>query len=173
MKKLFILVLCLLSFANIFAQYKSQLSPRSSVVFPSKPQEMQKEGHVVLFSMLDKENKVTGMATAVDVSQFGVDSASMAANYNNTMFVDLILATVVGQYDGMEVVSKKKIAVGKLMGYDVVFKNSAPSKDIPYVNVFAHVLFAGSNIFAMTVLDEAGSDGSLFKDKFFNSLKVN
>jgi len=173
MKFIYFTLFCLLPFGNIFAQYKSKLSTRSSVVFPSKPQELTKEGHVIYTSALDKESKVTGMATAIDVSQFGVDSSAIASNYDNTLFVDLILQTIVGQYDGMEIVSKKKVTIGRLLGYDLSFKNNnPPTKELPYRNVYARVLFAGSNVFALTVLDEAGANGGVYKDKFFSSLKV-
>jgi hypothetical protein len=171
MKMTALLLLCLLSFGKLSAQYKAQLNQHSSVVFPSKPQEMNQEGQLILFSLLDADNKVTAMATAIDVSQFGVDSSTIAANYNNSMFIDLILQNIVGQYTGAELVSKKKVAVGRLMGYDVVFKNH-PTPNIPYQNIYAHVMFAGSNVYALSVLDIPGSDGSKFMDRFFRSLQV-
>lgn len=173
MKKLIAFLICLLAFNGIFAQYTAKLDYRSSVVFPSKPEEMHPDGQLILYSMMDKENKVTGMATTIDVSQFGVDSGSVVANYNNSMFVDLILQNIAGRFAGADMVSKKKVAVGKLMGYDVVFKNNNPTKDIPYQNIYAHVMFAGSHIYALSILDVPGIDGQPFTTAFFNSLKVN
>lgn len=171
-KKLTILFICLMTFHQGFAQYTSKLDEHYSVVFPSKPQEMNQDGQIILYGMMDKENKVTGMATVIDVSQYGVDSNAVKANYNNSMFVDIILQNIVGQFTGAELVSKKKVAVGRLMGYDVVFKNYNPTEDVPYENIYAHVMFAGSHIYALSILDVPGTDGLSFTDKFFNSLKA-
>lgn len=166
---LFLLITCCIP---AFAQYTSKLDMRSSVVFPSKPKEMTQEGQRIQYSMLDLDNKVTAMATAIDASQYGVDSGMIAANYNNTLFVDLILQNITGQYSGMRLISKKKIAVGKLMGYDVLLTNDAPSESVPYKNVYAQVFFAGSTIYAMTVLSEKDKDDAAEREKFFRSLKV-
>jgi hypothetical protein len=171
-KKIVLLLLSIISCNAIFAQYTSKLDNHSSVVFPSKPQEMNQDGQVILYGMMDKENKVTGMATVIDVTQYGVDSNAVAANYNNSMFVDIILQNVAGQFTGAELVSKKKVAVGKLMGYDVVFKNHNPTEAVPYENIYAHVMFAGSHIYTLSILDVPGTDGLVFTDKFFSSLKV-
>jgi hypothetical protein len=172
MKKIILLILSIISYNSSFAQYTAKLDDRSSVVFPSKPQEMNQDGQLILYSMMDKENKVTGMATVIDVTQYGVDSDAVAANYNNSMFVDIILQNVAGQFSGAELVSKKKVAIGKLMGYDVVFKNHHPTEEVPYENIYAHVMFAGAHIYALSILDVSGTDGSGFTDKFFGSLKV-
>ena len=83
------------------------------------------------------------MATAIDASQYGVDSGMIAANYNNTLFVDIILQSITGQYSGMQLVSKKKIAIGKLMGYDIVLHNDIPTEEVPYKNIYAQVFFRG------------------------------
>lgn len=172
MKSIIFLLFCLLPVNKMLAQYKSQLNPNASVVFPSKPEEMHQDGQLILVSMMDKENKITGMATTIDVSQYGVDSNAVVSNYNNSLFVDLILQNIAGQFAGAYLVSKKKVAVGKLMGYDVVFKNNNPTKAIPYQNIYAHVMFAGSHIYALSILDIPGVDGIGFTEKFFSSLKV-
>jgi anti-sigma28 factor (negative regulator of flagellin synthesis) len=173
MMKFFLsLILIITTATAAFAQFNARLDRKSSVVFPSKPKEMQQEGQQILYSMLDRENKVTAMATAIDASQYGVDSGMIAANYNNTLFVDLILQNITGQYSGMRLESKKKIAVGKLMGYDVLLVNDAPSESVPYKKVYAQVFFAGSTIYAMTVLSENESDDGAEREKFFRSLKV-
>lgn len=165
---------CLLVFsASGFAQYTARIDSRASVIFPSKPKEMQEQGQQILYSTLDPENKVTAMATAIDATQYGVDSGMIVANYNNVMFVDLILQNIIGQYSGMQLVSKNKIAIGRLMGYEVVLKNDAPTETVPYKNIYARVFFAGANIYALTVLAEDKVDAAAERDKFFISLKVN
>lgn len=171
-KRYLLLLICLIGHNNIFAQYIAKLDSRSHVVFPSKPQEMNQEGQIILYGMMDKGNKVTGMATVIDVSQYGVDSNALKANYNNSMFVDIILQNIVGQFTGAELVSKKKVAVGKLMGYDVVFKNQNPTEEVPYENIYAHVMFSGAHIYALSVLDVPGTDGFSYTETFFASLQV-
>lgn len=156
-----------------FAQYTAKIDYRASVIFPSKPKEMQEQGQQILYSTLDRDNKVTAMATAIDATQYGVDSGMIAANYNNVMFVDLILQNIIGQYSGMQLVSKNKIAIGKLMGYEVILRNDAPTEAVPYKNIYARVFFAGANIYALTVLAEDKTDATSERDKFFTSLKVN
>ena len=172
MKSLFAFFCFLLFGFSSFAQYTSKLDPVASVVFPSKPKERQEQGQQILYSMLDRENKITAMATAIDASQYGVDSGMITANYNNTLFIDLILQSITGQYSGMQLVSKKKIAVGKLMGYDVVLHNDAPTEEIPYKDIYAQVFFLGAKIYALTVLAEDKVDAAADRDKFFRSLKV-
>lgn len=155
-----------------YGQYTAKLDTRASVVFPSKTKEMQGAASQIIYNTLDKENKITAMATAIDATQFGLDSVMIVANYNNTMFVDLLLQNITGQYNGMQLVSKKKIAKGKLMGYDVVLNNETPNEQVPYKNIYAQVFFAGSAIYALTVLALDGVDATVDRDKFFNSLKV-
>jgi hypothetical protein len=72
----------------------------------------------------------------------------------------------------MQLVSKKKIAVGKLMGYDVVLHNDAPTEEVPYKDIYAQVFFSGTKIYALTVLAEGNVDAASDRDKFFRSLKV-
>jgi len=172
MKRFFLCLLCVAATATGYSQQKVKLDSRASVVFPGKTNEMQGEAGPITYSPLDKDNKVMGMATAIDVSQFGVDSTAIAANYNNSMFIDLILQNIVGQFAGAELVSKKKVANGKLMGYDVVFKNHNPTADVPYENIYAHIMFLGSHVYALSVLDANGANGAAFTEDFFNSLKV-
>lgn len=155
-----------------FAQFTAKIDSRASVIFPSKPKEMQQQGYPILYSLLDVENKVTGMATSIDASQYGIDSNTMVANYNNVLFVDLILQNIIGQYSGMQVVSKKKIAVGKLMGYEVVLNNDMPTEEVPYKSIYAQVFFTGTQIYALTVLAEDKVDATKERNKFFTSLKV-
>lgn len=172
LKSFLALSLLLMSTGSAFAQYTAKLDMRASVVFPSKAEEMEGAASQILYNTLDKEHKITAMATAIDATQFGVDSATIAANYNNTLFVDLILQNITGQYGGMQLVSKKKIAKGKMMGYDVVLSNDTPSEKVPYKNIYAQVFFAGAQIYALTVLALDGIDAATDRDKFFNSLKV-
>jgi len=171
MKFLFAVLCSCLSYVG-FAQYTAKLDSRASVVFPSKTQEMQGIASPIIYNTLDREHKITGMATAIDATDFGVDSTMIVANYNNTLFVDLILQNITGQYPGMNMVSKKKIAKGKMMGYEVVLKNETPSEKVPYKNVYAQVFFSGATIYALTVLALEGVDATADRDKFFNSLKV-
>jgi hypothetical protein len=172
MKFIFPILIVLTASLSGFAQFTAKINAQASVVFPNKPKEMQEQGQQLLYNTLDRENKVTGMATAIDAAQYGVDSISLVANYNNTMFIDLILQNVIGQYSGMQLVSKKKIAVGKMMGYEVTLSNDAPSEKVPYKNIYAQICFAGTNIYALTVLAEDKVDATPERDKFFRSLKV-
>lgn len=172
MKSICAILIALTISLPCFAQFTAQINPQASVIFPNKPKEMQEQGQQLLYNTLDRENKVTGMATAIDAAQFGVDSVSLVANYNNTMFIDLILQNLVGQYSGMKLVSKKKITVGKMMGYEVTFSNDAPTEEVPYKNIYAQVCFAGTNIYALTVLAQNKVDATTERDKFFRSLKV-
>lgn len=154
------------------AQNKVKLDTRASVEFPGKTQEMNGATGPILYSTLDKDNKVTGMATVIDATQFGVDSATIAANYNNSAFIELILQGLLGQYPGVEIVSRKKIAKHKQMGYELVLLKDKPDETVPYKNLYAQVFFAGSNIYALTVLAEENADASEDKERFFNSLKI-
>lgn len=173
MKVLSFLCLCLCGcLSAAFAQSKVKLDQRASVVFPGKTQEMQGATGPITFSTLDKEQKVTGMATVIDATQFGVDSSTIAANYNNSGFVDLILQGLLGQYPGVEIVSRKKIAKGSQMGYELVLQKDKPDQSVPYKNLYAQVYFAGANIYALTVLAEEGADASKEKEQFFSSLKI-
>jgi hypothetical protein len=172
MKSCFLIALLWSCISVANAQNKVKLDSRATVVFPGKTQEMHSEAGPITYSTLDKDNKVMGMAAAIDISQYGIDSTAIAANYNNSMFVDLILQNVVGQYSGAELVSKKKVAKGNLMGYDVVFKNHNPTEEVPYDNIYAHVMFSGSHIYALSVLDVPGVSGLSYTEDFFNSLKV-
>jgi hypothetical protein len=166
-------IFCFLLYSfTSFAQYTAKLDLVASVVFPSKPKERLEQGQQILYSTLDRENKITAMATAIDASQYGVDSGMIAANYNNTLFVDIILQSITGQYSGMQLISKKKIAIGKLMGYDVVLYNDTPTEDVPYRNIYTQVFFSGARIYALTVLAEDKVDAATDRDKFFRSLEV-
>lgn len=156
-----------------FAQYTSRLDERASVIFPSKPQQMDGLISQIQYSTLDKENKITAMATAIDAGQFGVDSATLTANYNNPLFVEMILQSILGQYPGVQVVSKKKIAKGSFMGYDVSLSNETPNDKVPYSNIYAQILFAGTKVYALTVLALKNTDAAGERDKFYSSLKVN
>jgi Ni,Fe-hydrogenase maturation factor len=168
------LLLLVLSAATLQgnAQNKVKLDSRASVTFPGKTEQMQGATGPILYSTLDKDNKVTGMATVIDATQFGVDSAMIAANYNNSAFVDLILQGLLGQYPGVEVVSRKKIAKSKQMGYELTLQKDKPDETVPYKNLYAQVFFAGSNIYALTVLVEDGAETTEDKERFFNSLKI-
>jgi len=173
MKVLSFLLLCLTGYLPAaFAQHEVKLDSRASVVFPGKTQEMQGATGPITFSTLDDKQKVTGMATVIDATQFGVDSATIAANYNNSGFIELILQGLLGQYPGVEVVSRKKIARGNQMGYELALKKDKPDQTLPYKNLYAQVLFAGANIYALTVLAEEGADASAEKEQFFSSLKI-
>lgn len=173
MKTLLFVLVFIASGINSFAQYTAKLDERASVVFPSKPQQMDGLISQIQYNTLDKENKITAMATAIDAGQFGVDSATLAANYNNPLFVEMILQSVLGQYPGVEVVSKKKVAQGSFMGYEVSLANDTPSDKVPYSNIYAQILFAGTKVYALTVLALKGTDAAGDRDKFYHSLKVN
>ncbi len=155
-----------------YAQNTIKLDNRATVVFPGKTGEMQGATGPITYSTLDKDSKITGMATVIDASQFGVDSAMIAANYNNATFVDLILQGLLGQYPGVEVVSRKKIAKGKQMGYELDLQKDKPDETVPYKNLYAQIFFAGANVYALTVLTMEGVDATADKEKFFNSLKI-
>ncbi len=156
-----------------FAQYTAKLDERASVIFPSKPQQMAGLISQIQYSTLDKENKITAMATAIDAGQFGVDSAALAANYNNPLFVEMVLQSILGQYPGVGLVSKKKIAKGSFMGYEVSLANDTPCDKVPYSNIYAQILFAGTKVYALTVLALKNTDATGDRDKFYSSLKVN
>lgn len=173
MKSTFLLLLFLCSGLLNHAQNTIKLDSRATVVFPGKTEEMKGATGPITFSTLDKDNKVTAMATVIDASQFGVDSAMIAANYNNSGFVDLILQSLLGQYPGVEVVSRKKIAKGGQMGYELALQKDKPDEAVPYKNLYAQVFFAGANVYALTVLAEEGVDATADKEKFFSSLKIN
>lgn len=168
---LFLLLLLCCSWHGL-AQNKVRLDSRATVVFPGKTEQMQGATGPITFSTLDKDNKITGMATVIDAQEFGVDSTTIAANYNNSMFVDLIIQGLLGQYPGVEVVSKKKISRGAQMGYELILQKDKPDEAVPYKNLYAQVFFAGSNIYALTVLAVEGVDASSEKEQFFNSLKI-
>ncbi len=172
MKPFLFSLLLLAAGLQSYAQNKVKLDTRASVIFPGKTEEMQGATGPILYSTLDKNNKVTGMATVIDATQFGVDSAMIAANYNNSGFIDLILQGLLGQYPGVEVVSRKKIAKRKQMGYELVLLKDKPDETVPYKNLYAQVFFAGSNVYALTVLAEDGTDASEDKERFFNSLTI-
>ena len=172
MKSLLLTVAILACSISGFAQYTSRLDERASVIFPSKPQEMDGLISQIQYNTLDKENKITAMATAIDAGQFGVDSATLTANYNNPLFVEMILQSVLGQYPGVQVVSKKKIAKGSFMGYDVSLANETPNDKVPYSNIYAQILFAGTKVYALTVLALKNTDAAEARDKFYHSLKV-
>lgn len=155
-----------------YAQNKVKLDTRSSVVFPGKTQQMNGATGPITYSTLDKENKVMGMATVIDATQFGVDSAMIAANYNNAAFIDIILQGLLGQYPDVRVVSRKKITRGSQMGYEFVLQNDKPDETIPYKHLYAQVFFAGSNVYALTVLVEEGIEAEKDKEAFFSSLKI-
>lgn len=169
---LFLLSLFACSISS-FAQYTTRLDERASVIFPSKPQQMDGLVSQIQYSTLDKENKITAMATAIDAGEFGVDSATLAVNYNNPLFVEMVLQSILGQYPGVKVVSKKKIAQGSFMGYDVSLANETPSDNVPYSDIYAQILFAGSKVYALTVLVLKHTDATTERDKFYRSLKVN
>lgn len=172
MRSLPLFLLCVCSAFLSFAQNKVRLDQHSTVTFPGKTEQMKSDLGLLTYSTLDRDNKVTGMATVIDASQYGLDSAAIAANYNNTLFIDLILQNVTGQYPGTRLVSKKKIARGKLMGYEVTLLNERPSEMVPYRNIYAQVYFAGTRIYALTVLAVDNSDISADRDQFFNSLQT-
>lgn len=155
------------------AQYTAKLDTRASVVFPAKPQEMDGVVSRIQYTTLDKDNKITAMATAIDAEQFGVDSATLAANYNNPLFVEMIIQSVLGQYPGVQVVSKKKIARDAFMGYEISLANDSPGESVPYSNIYAQILFAGTKVYALTVLALKDVDAATDRDKFYRSLKIN
>lgn len=173
MKSFFLCLIVVAGSLQSFAQYTSRLDENASVAFPSKPQEMDGLISHIQYSTLDKENKVTAMATAIDAGQFGVDSATLSANYNNPLFVEMVLQSILGQYPGVQVVSKKKIAVGPFMGYDVSLANETPDDKVPYSRIYAQILFAGTKVYALTVLALKDTDAAGERDKFYRSLKLN
>lgn len=173
MKATLLLLALLCSSLLNHAQHTVKLDNRATVVFPEKTGEMQSETGPITFSPLDKDNKITGMATVIDVAQFGVDSAMIAANYDNATFVDLILQSLLGQYPGVAVVSKKKITKGTQKGYELALQKDKPDEAVPYKNLYAQLFFVGTNVYALTVLTMEGVDATADKEKFFTSLKIN
>lgn len=172
MKRILLLLMLLGGYAAAFAQNEVRLDTRAKVTFPGKTEQMQGATAPIIYSTLDRDNKITGMATVIDAAQFGVDSAAIAANYNNSMFIELILQNLVGQYPGVELVSKKKISRGKQMGYEITLQKDKPDEAVPYKNLYAQVFFAGSHIYALTVLAMENVDATADKERFFNSLVI-
>jgi len=172
--KQFLFVLLAASLASsAVAQNRVRLDERATVLFPGKVEQMDSEAGLIRYSTLDRENKVTGMATVIDARQYGVDSAMIIANYHNPMFVDLILQGLLGQYPGVELISKRKIARGRFMGYELEFRNDRPDEKVPYRDLYAQVFFAGADIYALTVLaEDKATDTPLLKEKFFSSLDI-
>lgn len=171
-KRLLLLLALLTGSRDSSAQQKINLDSRASVIFPGKTKEIPTETGPVTVSMLDKANKITGTATRIDATTFGIDSSTIAANYNNTAFIELILQGLLGQYPGVTVISRKKIARGKQMGYEVTLQKDKPDETVPYKNLYVQVLFAGARIYALTALAEEGADATEVKETFFNSLKI-
>lgn len=172
MKHLTLFLLLLNTTFGLYGQNEVKLDSRAKVTFPGKTQQMSGATAPIIYSTLDRDNKITGMATVIDAMQFGIDSTAIAANYNNTMFIDLILQNLVGQYPGVALVSKKKITMGKQMGYEVVLQKDKPDEEVPYKNLFARIFFAGSHIYALTVLAAEHVDAAQDRDRFFNSLVI-
>lgn len=162
-----ILIVCQ---GTLFAQHEVTIDKRAKVTFPGKTAQMSGATSPIIYSTLDRDNKVTGMATVIDAEQFGVDSATIAANYNNTMFVDLILQSLTGQYPGVAVISRKKISEQGKMGYEVTLQKDKPDDTVPYKNIYTRFFFAGAHIYALTVLAVEGVDATGDRDRFFNSL---
>ncbi len=173
MRSLALILLTLLCGFTAGAQYTARLDERASVVFPAKPQAMDGMVSQIQYSTLDKENKITAMTTAIDAGQFGVDSATLAANYNNQLFVEMITQSVLGQYPGVQVVAKRKIAQDAFMGYDISLANETPSGSVPYSTIYTRILFAGTKVYALTVLALKDADAQADRDKFYRSLKIN
>lgn len=168
----YFLFLMLIAAVPSYAQNKVRIDERAFVTFPGKSEQMPTEAGMVNYGMLDPDNKVTGMATVIDATQYGVDSAMIAANYNNSFFVDMVLQGLMGQYPGVAMVSKKKIARGRFMGYELEFRNDHPDERVPYEHLYARVLFAGARIYALTVLAEKDVDAAGNRDRFFNTLEL-
>ncbi len=59
------------------------------------------------------------------------------------------------------------------MGYDISLANETPDDKVPYSNIYARILFAGTKVYALTVLALKDTDAAGDRDKFYHSLKLN
>lgn len=171
--KILLLILFTLGVQSSYAQYVARVDERAVVTFPTAPKERNIAGNNMLYNLLDKENTLTGMVTFIEGLDYSIDSATLAANYNNAYVIDLLLNEATSQFKGMELVSKRKIAKGRFMGYEVLLQNAGGANDIPYRDLRAQLIICGSRVYALMVLSETkGQTDSLPANKFFESLRV-
>jgi hypothetical protein len=172
MKRLLLFLFSLFVHSS-YAQYVARVDKRALVTFPTAPKEMNIAGNNMLYELLDKENTLTGMVTFIEGTDYGIDSATLAANYNNAYVIDLLLNEATSQFKGMELVSKRKIAKGRYMGYEVLLQNAGGDDHIPYRDLRAQLIICGSRVYALMVLAETrGQTDSLPANKFFESLRI-
>lgn len=167
-----LLLVCIFNCHSLSAQYQATLYKGCTVTFPTKPQEMNQEGIPYLYNTLDKEHKVTALATMLDAAAYGMDSVLLAYNYNNPVFIDILVQSFLGQFAEVTIKYKQKIAEGKYMGYLIQLENDVPTEEIPYKDVYVKALFAGSKVYALAVLQEPNVAAGSLKDDFFASLKL-
>jgi hypothetical protein len=172
MKTICLSIVFALITALCFGQVKTSIDSRASVVFPSKVEQTQADGNTVWFSTLNEDFTIAGMAMVLDGKDFDLDSATLAANYNEPDFIQAIVDGMLGELQGVRLVNKKKISKSNKMGYDMVLVNDAPSESFPYKDLYVQFLFAGSQVYMVGVYAMEGKNATQERDKFFNSLII-
>lgn len=172
MKKIIAVLICALFVGHIYAQSKTSLNTHSSVVFPTEPLEMKDKGMVMHLGYLDKNEKILGMAIAVDLGQDGIDSSFFNDKTNDSLFTALIVHNLGTKMDGATLVSKAKAKVGNSRGLDLEYKIDNPTEDFPYKSVYMRGVFEGTNSYLLFVVSNDGTTAFPLKNQFFNSLKI-
>jgi len=174
MKRLMIILICLLSAAQLFAQYPTQLNHHASIDFGATVDIKKEKEETYFFAPLDEAAKIIELAHVLDLNSLHVDTSFFKDSYNDSMVSALIIHNLPTQIEGMKLDSKKMITFGKSRGMDFVYKITKSEDGLPSRYLYLRVLMANHELYYLFVfLADADTQSLKVKDHFFNSLKIN
>lgn len=155
------------------AQQTVQLDDHTSIVLPGTGESSKSEAGIAWYSALSGGDRTKGMAMAnlIAYSQLQLDSAQIAAHYNDAEFIKSMIDGMLGKLPGVQVISNKKITQSGRKGYEMELEKKVPDDQFPYKKVHIRMLFGGKGIYLLAVYLAENVDGEKQKTAFFKSLK--
>ncbi len=92
------------------------------------------------------------MAMTLDGKQYNLDAKTITANYDQPEFIDAIVKGMLGERQGITVMSREKIAKGTAKEYEIYMKNTTPDADYPYAKIYTRFYFSGTMIYMLVCI---------------------
>lgn len=169
MKKFIFSFALLFMVSFVFAQdVKTQLTPKTSVVFPSTP-EKKEQGPVTQFMLVGKDSASVYTVAVIDLEATnGLTEQMLAMAATDPTFWD----QAEGGFMGSMGPDAKKIKreIRKVNGKEAMYIEVENMMEGKKVQVTAMILLEGKLSINLVHLDKVGGDAG--KDKFFNSLQT-
>lgn len=170
MTRRFLVFLLLPLFAFVTIDWVTiDLDNRFSINFPSKPDQKDLGGNPMWVQEIGTNARC--MAIVIDFSNYGLDSAGLAAEMGRDEAMDQFKTGILGQIPGATVTAERITTTQGKKTFELEIDMG--NKDTTQLNkMHSKSIIAGTKMYTVSFYEKKNLPQTEMKEKFFNSIKV-